>query len=836
MKEIQNFWTYQPKKLLELLDSRSTGLTDGEAYARLKAQKPAVAKHSYLVRQLLFFARQYSNPLILLLIVAAVLSGILKEYSDSIIILAVLLMMGVFSYMQERFASKAVEDLQQGLHNKSTVLRSSIEKDIYTEEVVQGDIVLLNAGDIIPADGLLLESNDLHVNESALTGESFPVEKFSGEVKAAASIHEISNSVYKGTSVVNGTATMLAVHTTENSEFDRITARLAGMSKQNAFEKGVTRLGYMILYVTVIVSVLILIINILLNKPVFNSLLFSLAIAVGLAPELLPAILTVTMATGAKKMALKHVIVKRLDAIQNLGEMDVLCSDKTGTVTEGVVKLDACLDYNGKVSDAIKRYAFINAYFETGFNNPIDDSLRSLPGIDIAGINKTDEVPYDFIRKRLSIVVEERGKHTMVTKGALKNVLDVCSKAMNVTAETVGIDQVKSAIDELGSSKNEMGYRCLGVAIKDVSNDPVINKDDESDMTFIGVLTFQDPLKEGIKNSLASLRANGIKLKLITGDNMAVSKHIASELGIDTGRVVSGEDLLRINKDTLQRMVSNYDLFAETEPSQKEAIITALQANGHTVGYLGDGINDAQALKCADAGISVNTAVDVARESASVVLLDKNLDALIDGVVEGRKTFINTQKYIFLTTSANFGNMFSMAVLSVVLPFLPLLPTQILLNNFLSDIPTLAIARDRVDDQLVKKPTGWNVAGIKKFMLVFGFQSSVFDMLTFLLLLYMFRTAPDIFRTAWFLESLTTEVLIVFVIRTRKPFMKSRPSLYLLVLSASVLFIAFILPFLPLGSLVGLVPLPTSAVMIVVGVSLAYGFTSELLKRKYLSL
>jgi P-type Mg2+ transporter len=836
VKENQEFWHYTSQFLFEQLKSGIDGLTEAEAKERLFANKSPIIKKSFILHETIVFLKQYSNPLILLLIFAAALSGILKEYSDSLIIVTVLLMMGIFSYLQERFANRSVQRLQQRVQNKCTVLRHGVASDIYMGDVVQGDIILLNAGDIIPADGLLLDVNDLHINESILTGESFPAEKSTVSVPAGAGITQAFNSAFKGTSVVNGTAKMLVVHPTPLTEFDKIENKLSSFDRTNSFEKGIIRFGNMILKLTLVICAAILIVNLLLDKPVMSSVLFSLAIAVGLAPELLPAILTVTMAAGARKMASKNVIVKKLDAIQNLGQMDVLCCDKTGTITEGAVKLAYYVDYQNNTYEDVKLYAYLNANYETGFNNPVDEALRSLK-IEIPSTEKIDEIPYDFIRKRLSVVVKMNNKCTLITKGAFKNIIKICDKALiGPTKDDVEIADLKSTIDSTYEYYNSDGYRCIAICIKDVTGQPKVSKSDESGMAFLGLLVFTDPLKTGVEKSVELMKDAGISIKLISGDNVTAVKHVAKKIGLNADETLCGEELSRLNFDELRKAVNKYDIFAETDPAQKEFIIKALQLNGHTVGFLGDGINDAQAIKLADVGISVDDAADVARDAATVVLLNKDLNVLLDGVMEGRKTFVNIQKYIFLTTSANFGNMFSMALFSVVLPFLPLLPTQILLNNFLSDIPTLALARDRVDGSLIRTPPKWNILNIKRFMFVYGIQSSIFDILTFLVLLYAFNTTPEEFRSAWFLESLLTEVAIIYVIRTKKSVFKSRPSALLLILSIAILAIAVSLTYIPDLTILGMVPLPSSLLMTIFVITVMYGITSELLKRKFLQL
>lgn len=830
----QHFWLHSKAELFQLLNTSEQGLSDIEASKRLHAQKPPKYRKP-LVRDVLLMLSQYKSPLVLLLVFAAILSSVLGELQDSAIVIVVLLLTGILGFIQERNAGKAIEKLRGLVHNKALVRRQEQDKEIAIDEVVPGDLVLLNAGDIIPADGWILEANDLHVNEALLTGESYPAEKFSGNCSST-SLNRVTNAVFKGTSVVNGTASVLAVHTGRDTEVGKIASLLDKNGRETAFEKGIRRFGYLLMQITLFISILILLLNIVLEKPVMGSLLFVLALAVGMAPELLPAIVTVTLSAGARRMAAKKVIVKELHAIENLGEMDVLCSDKTGTLTEGVVKVSATVGVTGENSIKVRQYAYRNAFFETGFSNPLDEAIRNMEDMDIGDCMKKDEVPYDFIRKRLSVVVDEDGRHTMITKGAVPNILPCCKLAELPDGTIVQIGQVQAAIEKLFHEYSRQGLRAIAICCKDVSNDPVINKDDETDMIFLGLIILADPPKEGIIESVKRLQQTGISLKIITGDNQWVAKHVAAQIGLDYEQMLTGADLHQLTTDVLTRKVERTGLFAEIEPAQKERIILALQKNGHAVGYLGDGINDANALKVADVGISIDNAVDVAKEAASVVLLERNMHVIVDGILEGRKTFTNTLKYIFVTTSANFGNMFSMAVASLFLPFLPLLPVQILLNNFLSDVPALAIASDKVDEELLAKPRRWNIKYIRRFMIVFGLQSSLFDFVTFVLLLYVFHASPAVFRSGWFMESLLTEILILLIIRTQRPLFRSMPSRTLLIAALFSFCMAILLPYLPFSKMFELTPLPFTLMAGIVTITVIYVIAGELTKRAVMRL
>ena len=826
------FWTHTATELYQQLNTSLEGLAEDEAY-RKKLQQTDIARiRKPWINDLLLLLSQYKNPLILLLVFAVILSTVLGQYSESIIILIVLLLTGILGFFQERSAGQAMEKLRQLVHNKASVKRNNIEKEVSIDDVVAGDIVLLNAGNIIPADCFIIQSNDLHVNESVLTGEVFPAEKFAGNCTVTAPLSKVTNAVFKGTSVVNGTATVVAVTIGEKTILGKIGYSLQKQQAPTAFEKGINKFGYLLMYLTIVISVAILIINLSLHKPLFDSILFALALAVGLAPELLPAIITITLAAGARRMADKKVIVKKLSAIQNLGEIDVLCSDKTGTLTEGIVKLNAAIDYNGNKNDKVLLYAVLNASLQTGFYNPIDEAIKTASDADVHAYQKIDEVPYDFQRKRLSIVVTENNKHIMITKGAVNNVLSVCMKVESTGNEIQAInDAIKKSLQTQYENLGRQGYRVIAICYKDVSDDPVINKEDEKDMIFLGFLTLSDSPKKGIIESISRLKKTGISLKIITGDNHFVAQHLAAQIKLNAQKIITGSDLENMSDDVLRMNARQVDVFAEVVPEQKERIVKALQQTGHAVGYMGDGINDANAIKAADVGISIDNAVDVAKEAADLVLLDQNIDVIREGVEEGRKTFMNTMKYIYVTTSANFGNMISMAIASVMLPFLPLLPVQILLNNFLSDLPAITIASDNVDKELVATPRKWNIQYIRRFMIIFGLQSSVFDFITFGILYYYFHASPEIFRTGWFMESLLSEILILIILRTRHLFFRSKPSKYLLLSSLFTFIACVIIPYLPFAKDFELFPLPAAIFLSLFAIIIAYLIFAEITKR-----
>jgi Mg2+-importing ATPase len=832
----RKFWSSPVERVVEGLDASPGGLTSEEAGRRLAIygrNHLKLRKRSSALRLLL---AQFKSPLIIILLLAAVLSFFLGETVDAMIIVGIVLLSGLLGFWQEKRAADAVEKLLAIIRINARALRDGAWAEAPVEEIVPGDIVLLNAGNIIPGDCLILDSKDLFVDEAALTGESFPAEKRPGVLAEETPLGARTNSLFMGTHVISGDATAVVIRTGAQTEFGQVSERLSIRPAESEFERGARRFGYLLTEVTFALVVIIFGVSVYLARPVLDSFLFAVALAVGLIPELLPAIVSINLAIGAERMARRRVIVKQLASIENFGSMNVLCSDKTGTLTEGVVRLQAALDAQGEESEKVLFHAYLNASCETGFTNPIDETLRTQRKFDISGYQKLDEVPYDFIRKRLSILVARDrvtrdGKLLMVTKGALRNVLDVCSHIETSEGTVADLDEWRERIERRFEDLSGQGFRTLGVAYRDRDLNSSMTKEDETGMTFLGFLAFFDPPKAGIVQAIGQLKGLGISLKLITGDNRLVAANVAREVIGPGAALMVGTDMSRMSDEALRRRVNEVHVFAEVEPNQKERIILALRKSGNVVGYLGDGINDASALHAADVGISVNSAVDVAKEAASILLLEKDLDALADGVREGRTTFANTLKYIFMTTSANFGNMFSMAGAALFLPFLPLLPKQILLNNFLTDFPAMAIATDSVDRELVEKPRRWDIKFIRDFMIVFGVVSSVFDFLTFGALLFLLDADAEQFRTGWFLESVMTELLILPVIRTWRPFYQSRPSKPLWVATAIVLAVTFALPYLPLNKLMGFSPLPASFILVFAGITAGYLIASEITKK-----
>jgi Mg2+-importing ATPase len=824
------FWSLPAAELLAKLQTTPQGVASDEARQRLAHYGSNILTPRKRSDSLALFLIQFKSPITLILLFAAGLSFFLHEQVDVLIILAIVFISGLLGFCQERGAANAIEKLLAIVQIKAMVLRDGSSIEIPVEEIVPGDVIILNGGDIIPGDCLILESKDLFVDEATLTGETYPVEKSAGVLAKETQLGQRKNALFMGTHVVSGSTKAVVVCTGTETEFGKISERLKLRPPETEFERGVRRFGYFLMEITMLLVISIFAINAYMARPVLESLLFSLALAVGLTPQLLPAIISVNLAHGAKRMALQKVIVKRLASIENFGSMNVLCSDKTGTLTEGLVRVHSTLDVEGKESEKVLFYAYLNAFFETGFANPIDSAIRSFSQFKVLGYQKLDEVPYDFIRKRLSILVSKDDKHLMVTKGALQNVLAVCSSAETSDGKILDIVTVKEQILQCFEKNSSKGLRILGVAYRNVGSDSLITKDHEAAMTFLGFLVLFDPPKPGIAGTINQLNHLGISLKVVTGDNKLVADNVSHQVGFSNPQILTGSDLRSMSDEALLKRVNDISIFAEVEPNQKERIILALKKSGNVVGYIGDGINDASALHASDVGISVDSAVDVAKDAADIVLLEKDLGVLVQGVREGRMTFANTLKYVFMATSANFGNMFSMAGVSLFLPFLPLLPGQILLTNLMTDIPEMTIATDSVDGEMVDHPRRWDIGFIRNFMLVFGILSSVFDYLTFGALFFILHATPDQFRTGWFMESVISASMIVLVIRTKKPFFKSIPGKYLSTATLLIVASAFLIPFIPIGKVFGFSQLPISFLLLMGVIVAFYIIAAEMVK------
>jgi Mg2+-importing ATPase len=829
-QNLQSFWSNSVSELLKSLQASDKGLSKDDAERRLSSYGANRLKPQKSSTAFTLFIAQFKSPIILILLFATGLSLFLHNLVDASIILIIVIISGLLGFWQEYSATNAVAKLLAIVQINTKVLRNGKQQDIHIEQIVPGDVVLLSAGDIVPGDCLLLEGKDLFVDEAMLTGETFPVEKSISVLPADTALAQRTNSVWMGTHIVSGTAKAIVVFTAQNTEFGKVSERLKLKPLETEFERGIRRFGYFLGEVTLILVVIIFAINVYLHRPVLDAFLFSLALAVGLTPQLLPAIISINLAHGAKKMAEKKVIIKRLASIENFGSMNIICSDKTGTLTEGIVKVDSALDVNGVASDKVFLFAYLNAFYETGFKNPIDEAIISSRKIDVKEYVKKDEIPYDFLRKRLTIVVQQGDEHFMVTKGALTNILEVCSSVETKEGTIVDIKSMRKQIDKNFEDFSTNGFRTLGIAYKKLSTKSEIKKEEEKEMIFIGFLTLFDPPKSKIADTISGLMKLGISLKIITGDNHLVAASLSKKMGLKDNKIITGPQLHRMSDAALLRQISSINVFAEIEPNQKERIIIAMKKAGNVVGYMGDGINDASALHAADVGISVDTAADVAKDAADIVLLEKDLNVLVEGVREGRTTFANTLKYVFMATSANFGNMFSMAGISLFIPFLPLLPKQILLTNLLTDFPEMTIATDNVDDEMVDHPRRWDIKAIRKFMITFGLVSSVFDYLTFGLFLIVLHANESQFRTGWFMESVVSASMIVLVIRSRKPFFKSKPGKYLLMTTLLIAVVTIILPFTPLGTLLGFIPLSFTTYLLLALIVVLYIFAAEITK------
>ena len=835
-----DYWSLESEQLFSALHTSRNGLQPADAEQRLKQYGLNTIRAQQQATALRLLLSQFKSPLVLILIFAAIVSGIVGEWVDASIVIAIVVGSTMLGFAQEYTASNAVEKLRSQVTIKSRLLRGGQTQTLPSERVVPGDVVLLSAGSLIPADGIVLEANDFFVNQAVLTGETFPVEKIRGTVPRNASLNERTNCVFMGTSAGSGTAQVLIVQTGKATVFGQVAEKLRLRPPETEFERGIRHFGNLLTQVMLVMVVIVLAVNVFLAKPVLDSLLFSLALAVGLTPELLPAIISITLAHGAQQMAKRGVIVRRLTSIENFGSMDVLCTDKTGTLTEGVVSLDGAVNPQGQPSEAVLHYAYLNAHYQTGLVNPLDEAIQAAAqkaGLDISTGKKVDEIPYDFVRKRLSVITaDSQGEHTLITKGALESILSICTSIQSENEAQTLNAVLRAEIEKRYSEWSEKGFRVLGLATKTMDGRPeVYSPTDENTLTFAGFLLFFDPPKADVQQVIVDLAKRGVKLKIITGDNQKVARHVAEAVKLPLQGVLTGKQLNDLRDEALWHLAERTTLFAEVDPNQKERIILALQKTGHVVGYMGDGINDAPALHAADVSLSVDTAVDVAKDAADFVLLKQDLAILRQGIDEGRVTFANTIKYIITTISANFGNMFSMAGASMLLSFLPLLAPQILLNNFLSDIPAVTIASDNVDLEMVEKPRRWNTKFIRNYMVLFGIVSSIFDFLTFATLLLLFRASPDEFRTGWFIESLITELVIALVVRTRHLFWRSRPGKLLLATTLIFIGIALVIPYLPFISVFGFVPLPASLMLAMLGLTALYVLATEVTKKFFYS-
>jgi Mg2+-importing ATPase len=831
------WWLRSPQAFLDELRASASGLSQAEARARLARYGPNQLRDRPEHSPLIQFLGRFKNPLVLILIAASVIAALTGEVASFVIITAMVLLSVTLDFVQEYRAGRAAERLRSSVQVRARVVRDGTTKEVPATHVVPGDVVLLAAGALVPADGILLEARDLHVNQALLTGEPFPVDKRAGApADAKLDLSDATNALFMGTSVVSGTARLLVYRTGGTTAIGEIAHSLSLEPPPTAFELGIRRFGMLIMRLTVLMVLFVLMVNVATHKPPLESFLFAIALAVGLTPELLPMIISVTLARGALRMAGKHVIVKRLAAIENLGSMDVLCTDKTGTLTEAKISLERHVDVAGKDSERVLTLAYLNSFFETGLKSPLDAAILAHDHLDIRRWTKIDEVPFDFERRRVSVLVDDGSTRMLVVKGAPEEILALSTRFEASTAEGAhpwdapARESAQRQLDALCGS----GLRALGIAFKPVDRThESAGTADETELIFVGFAAFLDPPKVSAAKALAALVASGVAIKILTGDNELVTQHICAKLGLPVTGVLTGSDIERLDDHALQARVVSANLFCRVNPAQKNRIILALKKRGHVVGYLGDGINDAPALHSADVSLSVNTAVDVAKEAADLIMLKRDLHVLYDGVIEGRRTFANIRKYIMMGTSSNFGNMFSMAGASLFLPFLPMLPTQILLNNVLYDLSEVAIPLDHVDAEEIRGPQAWDMKFVRNFMWIIGPVSSLFDFLTFYVLIALLHADEALFQTGWFVESLATQVLVIFVIRTRRNPLTSRPHPALVATSLVVVLAAVVLPFTALGRYFGFTAPPGQFFAIVAALAVAYLGIVEITKRVF---
>ncbi|HTO72962.1 MAG TPA: magnesium-translocating P-type ATPase, partial [Gemmatimonadales bacterium] len=828
------FWSQSLEELQAQLGAPPAGLDEEEAARRLLtvgANRLVVHQRQELLRLVL---DRFKSPLLLLLLAASLISALTGDRASAVVITVIIGLSVTLDAVQEHRAGRAAERLRDSVAITARVIRDGVERTIPAHELVPGDLVVLAAGDLVPADGRLVDARDCFVNEAALTGEAYPVEKAPGPGQPAGSPQESRAALLLGCSLVSGSARMLVVRTGRRTALGEIGHGLGVAPPPTAFETGTRRFGLFILRLAIGLILFVVVVNLFRGRPVLESFLFAVALAVGLTPELLPMIASVTLARGALRLAARKVIVKRLAAIHDLGSMDVLCTDKTGTLTEARIRLERHLDPEGRDSDRVLELAYLNSYFGTGLRSPMDEAILRHTEVSIAGWSKIDETPFDFERRRAAILVAGGGRRLLVVKGALEDGLR-CSTQY----EAEGPDRLRPLDEEARTrirlrfdALSHEGFRVLAVAWKAMPADcPGAAVGDERDLVFAGFAAFEDPPRATARTTLADLAASGITVKVVTGDNELVTQHLCEEVGLAVSGVLTGAEIEPLADDALDRRVEQANLFCRVTPAQKQRVILALRRRGHVVGYLGDGINDAPPLHSADLGISVSAAVDVAKAAADLILMEPDLGVLHHAVLEGRRTIANILKYVMMAASSNFGNMFSMAAAAVVLPFLPLLPAQVLLNNFLYDLSEVAIPMDGVDAIDLARPRRWDIGFIRSFMIVAGPISSVFDFLTFYVMLHYFRAGEALFHTGWFVESLATQVLVIFVIRTRGNPLRSRPSALLALTSLCVVAVAGVLPLTALGARLGFVPPPPGFFPVLAALVAAYLVTVELAKR-----
>jgi Mg2+-importing ATPase len=832
-------WAPAVSAVLKTLGVTAAGLTRAEAEARRRSYGLNLVRAHRRQPLWLQFLSHFLNPLVLILLFASALSAVTGNVASFVIVVTMVVLSITLDFVQGLRAENAVEALRRSVAVHVQVRRDGAEVTLPVDQLVPGDVIRLAAGDLVPADCRLIESRDLFVNQAMLTGEPYPAEKHvEADGALARGTDGAMNTVFMGTSVISGSAIAVVCRTGEATSLGQLSGTLAAAPPPTAFELGIRQFGFLILRLTIFLVLFVLAVNVLFHRPWLDSLMFALALAVGLTPELLPMIVTVTLARGATRLARRRVIVKRLAAMHNLGAMDVLCTDKTGTLTEAKIRMVRHLDFRGDDSERVFRLAFLNSFFESGIKSPLDDAILTFRTLDVSGWEKIDEVPFDFERRRVSVLVTDGRERLLVVKGAPEDVLR-CSTHYEGEAEVVQpLDSVaRTTLGTLFQRLGEDGFRVLAIASKAMGPDHISAAlGDESELVFAGYAVFLDPPKASAMAAIQALTGAGVSVKILTGDNERVTRHVCAELGLTITGLITGDDLQAMNEDALRASLCKANVFCRVTPPQKERVLLAYKRAGQVVGFLGDGINDSSAIHAADVGISVDSAADVAKEAASLILLEHDLSVVHEAVLEGRRTVQNVTKYILMGASSNFGNMFSMAGAALFLPFLPMLPTQVLLNNLLYDASEAGVPLDNVDEVALAKPVQWDLRLIQHFMLVLGPVSSLFDFLTFYVLFHLFGAGEALFQTGWFVESLATQVLVIFVIRTRHRPWRSRPHLILAGLTLGAAAIGALLPLTPLGPFFGFVPLPTSFYGFLAAAVLAYLALVEVVKRLFFRL
>jgi Mg2+-importing ATPase len=787
--------------MAETPEGAPRGLSSEEARRRLAIDGPNVFVNGRRRPIVLDVAARFGNPLVMLLICAAAVSAFTGDARSASVIGVMVLMSVLLDFVQERRAGRAAERLREAALVRATVLRDGAPRELPISEVVRDDVVLLAAGDLVPADARLVEARELMVNQARLTGEPFPVAK---EVAAphgtGAPSADDGGIVLMGSSVVSGGGRAVVLRTGRRTMLGEVGASLERPAPPSAFEQGTRSFGFLIIRLTLGMALFAILVNAWRGRPWLESFLFAVALAVGLTPEMLPMVVSVTLSTGAMRMSRKKVLVKRLAAIHDLGSMDVLCTDKTGTLTEARIRLERYLDAEGRDSGRVLELAHLNSFFQAGLRSPLDEAILRHEDLDVSAFRKLDEIPFDFERRCLTVLVR-RGDEAplLVVKGALEDVLRASARVEAGAGPPRPLDaETRAGLVARFEALGREGFRVLGVASAPRAPDcAALDRGERVELTFAGFAVFQDPPKESARAALRGLAGLGVTLKILSGDNERVAEHVCRELEIPLGGVLSGDDLHGMDDHALEASVERTTLFCRVTPSQKNRVLLALKRRKHVVGFLGDGINDAPALHAADVGVSVDGAVDVAKEAADLILLEQDLNVLAEGVLEGRRTLGNIIKYVLMGTSSNFGNMFSMAGATLFLPYLPMTPLQILVNNFLYDLSEIAIPTDRVDDEYCARPHRWDMKFLRRFMTFIGPVSSLFDFATFYVLSVVLRASEAAFQTGWFAESLATQALVIFVIRTRRSPFKSRPSRALATAALSVSALGLALPFVP---------------------------------------